>query len=259
MRDFTTSKNGGIIIAWAVLVFALTLVGVHLLIVGGLNLDEPPRSMAMLLLFIVCIFLTAYAPTLAALLVVARAGGVGALLRQVLTWRVGVAWYAFVLVGPVVLIALADLIYVLAGGAPPGVWVAFPSDLAFAGPLIAGSLGEELGWRGFAQPRLQTRYGALWASIIIGVTWGTWHLWPAILPGGLSDLTLYDLAQTYIRLISTAVIYAWIYNSTSGSLSLVMVAHAGHNIATELVRIPAGVHKPFLFSLHYSTWQLRWR
>ena len=56
--------------------------------------------------------------------------------------------------------------------------------------------------------------------------------------GGISGLTLSDLAQTYICLISTAIIYAWIYNSTKGSLLLVMVAHAGHNIGTEL--IPAG-------------------
>ena len=58
------------------------------------------------------------------------------------------------------------------------------------------------------------------------------------MPVGISGLTLSDLAQTYIRLISTAIIYAWIYNSTNGSLLLVMVAHAGHNIGTEL--IPAG-------------------
>ena len=42
-----------------------------------------------------------------------------------------------------------------------------------------------------------------------------------------------------MRLISTAVIYAWLYNSTNGGLMLVMVAHVGHNIATEMVRVPA--------------------
>ena len=239
MRDFAARDDGGGVITWAVLVFALTFVGALLLIVGGLNLDQPPRAASMLPLFIACIFLTAYAPTLAALLVAARSGGVGTLLRQVATWRVGLGWYAFVLVGPIVMFVVADLIYALSGGAQPAAWVVLPSSLAFVGPLIAGSLGEELGWRGFAQPRLQTRYDALRASVIIGVIWGTWHLWPAMLPGGLADLTVSDLAQTYIRLISTAIIYAWIYNSTNGSLFLVMVAHAGHNIATYLVPIPA--------------------
>jgi len=239
LRDFATRDDGGRVIIWAVLVFALTFAGALLLTVGGLNLDQPPRAASMLPLFIACIFLTAYAPTLAALLVAVRSGGVGTLLRQVATWRVGLGWYGVVLVGPIVLFVVTDLIYAVSGGVQPAAWVAIPSSLAFVGPLVAGSLGEEPGWRGFAQPRLQTRYSALRASIIVGIIWGTWHLWPAMLPGGLADLTIPDLAQTYIRLISTAIIYAWIYNSTNGSLFLVMVAHAGHNLATELVPIPA--------------------
>lgn len=64
-----------------------------------------------------------------------------------------------------------------------------------------------------------------------------------MIPGGPADLSLPDVAQTYIRLISTAVIYAWIYNSTNGSLFLVMLAHVAHNIATDLIQIPAsGTH-----------------
>ncbi len=137
-----------------------------------------------------------------------------------------------------VLILFADVIYIVVGGTPPQPWLVFPSDFAFLGPLLAGSLGEELGWRGFALPRLQSRYGVLWASILIGVIWSTWHLWPVITPGGFAHLTLFDIAQTYIRLIATAIIYGWLYNSTQGRLFLVMIAHAGHNIAVELIQIP---------------------
>ena len=238
---------------WVVLLFALTLAGALAFVVVGLNPDNPPRSSAMLLLVPAGIVLTAYAPSLAALLVAARAGGALVLLRQVGRWRVGVAWYALVLIGPFVLVLSADLIYVLSGGAPPETWLVFPSSLAFVGPLVAGSLGEELGWRGFAQPHLRSRYNGLWASIIVGVIWGTWHLWPAITSGGFSDLAPSDLMQTYVRLISTAVIYAWLYNSTNGGLFLVMVAHAGHNIATDLVRVPTeGAHAvPVIVALLY--------
>ncbi len=225
--------------AWVALLFALTFIGALPLVVGGMDLNNLPGSSPRLPLATAGIILTAYAPSLAALLVASRSGGVRALLRQVKTWRVGVYWYALVLAGPFVLILSADLIYVAFGGAPPRSWLIFPTSLAFIGPLVAGSLGEELGWRGFAQPRLQPRYGALGASIVIGIIWGTWHLWPAITVAGFSDLTTPDLVQTYIRLISTAIIYAWIYNSTNGSLFLVMVAHAGHNLATELVGTPA--------------------
>lgn len=231
--------HGGNVIAWVLLLFGLTVVGALPLIVGGLNPDNLPQSSPLLPLVFAGIVLTAYAPSLAALLVAAKAGAGRALLRQVGTWRVGMAWYGLALMGPIVLILLADMIYIVWGGVPPKQWLVFPSDSAFIGPLLAGSLGEELGWRGFALPRLQNRYGALWASIIIGIIWSTWHLWPVITPGGFSHLTPSNLAQTYIRLISTAIIYGWIYNSTNGSLFLVMVAHAGHNIATELIQLPA--------------------
>jgi membrane protease YdiL (CAAX protease family) len=244
MRDSPTSRenvgNGRSVVAWVALLFVLTFVGTLPLIVGGLNVDNLPQSSPLLPLVFAGIVLTAYAPSLAALLVAGllpRAGGGRALLSQIRTWRVRAAWYLLVLIGPMVLILIADVIYIVLGGTPPKQWLVFPSEFAFLGPLLAGSLGEELGWRGFALPRLQHRYGALWASIMIGVIWSTWHLWPIITPGGFAHLTPSGLAQTYIRLISTAIIYAWLYNSTNGSLFLVMVAHAGHNIAIDLIQI----------------------
>jgi membrane protease YdiL (CAAX protease family) len=80
---------------------------------------------------------------------------------------------------------------------------------------------------------LQKRYGALKASILIGLVWGTFHLW--ILPI-CHCMSLTDVIVTqYLRLIATAVIYAWIYNSTKGSLFLVMVAHAAHNVTVDLM------------------------
>ena len=86
--------------------------------------------------------------------------------RQMRTWRVGMAWYVLVLVGPVILILLADVINIALGSSPPAHWFAFPARSG-VGPgsvfwIIFGSLfAEELGWRGFGQPRLQLRYGAL--------------------------------------------------------------------------------------------------
>jgi membrane protease YdiL (CAAX protease family) len=86
---------------------------------------------------------------------------------------------------------------------------------------------------------LQQRFGALWAAIVIGILWSTWHLWPLLAPGGANLFLPSDVVQTYVRLIGTAVIYAWIYNSTGGSLLAVMVAHAGHNLGTSLIPDPS--------------------
>lgn len=142
------------------------------------------------------------------------------------------------LIGPVLLLLLAKAINVTRLGTLPGAWMVLPS---FSGPgglpfVIFGSLfAEEPGWRGFAQPRLQARYGGLATSVFIGLLWSTWHLWYAILPGGLANVTRADTLATYIRLTSTAVIYAWMYNSTKGSLFIVMIAHLGHNLAASLI------------------------
>jgi hypothetical protein len=89
---------------------------------------------------------------------------------------------------------------------------------------------------------------ALTASILIGFIWGTVHLW--IIPICPHCLSLTDVIVTqYLRLIATAVIYGWIYNSTKGSLFLVMLAHTRHNIWTNLMPNVGG--RPVIVALSY--------
>jgi len=143
--------------------------------------------------------------------------------------------------GPAVLFLLDEAVNLVLGGSPPQRWIVlppfagfFPGSLFFSVMgVLAGTIGEEFGWRGLAQPRLQERYGALKASILIGLVWGTFQF------GFCRFVTAWSLTDVivtqYLRLIATAVIYAWIYNSTKGSLFLVMVAHAAHNITVDLM------------------------
>jgi membrane protease YdiL (CAAX protease family) len=237
--------NSGQFVVWILLLFSLTVIGALPLMLQNLNLNSVTASTPHLPLVMTGMLATACAPTLAALLVAAfypRAGGVRSVSSQVRTWRVGLVWYAIALIGPIILLLAAEAFSAVRRGAPPSHWVILPS---FSGPgglyfVIFGSLfAEEPGWRGFAQPRLQTRYGALAASVIIGLLWSTWHLWYVILPGGFSNVTGTDAVATYIRLISTAIVYAWMYNSTNGSLFIAMLAHLGHNLAASLIPIPA--------------------
>jgi membrane protease YdiL (CAAX protease family) len=240
------------VVAWALLVFALLFFGLAPLYVLHLNLAKlAANSSGAPPIALVGILFTAYTPTIAALLIAWRwpgAGGVRRLLKQMTRWRVHVGWYLLALLGPIPLLLLADLIYVMFGGAAPHQWIAMPSGtaeggmsaLAFTvGAVIAGAIGEELGWRGFGQSRLQAGIGALKAAVIIGLLWSTWHLWPVAVPGGLSLFDWTDFPQTYLRLTSTAVLYAWIYNSTRGSLLIVLVAHGAFNLDSSIVQSPA--------------------
>jgi membrane protease YdiL (CAAX protease family) len=227
-----TFRVGRSIAGWVIAVFGLTGLAVIWLTLAGVNPDTG---------FSPAIILIAYSPTLAAILVawlLPGAGGLRALFRQMAVWRVHIGWYALALLGPWILVLAAIWLYALFGGAAPVQWLAIPAsgDIGgMIGPLIAGSLGEELGWRGFAQRLLQKRYSLLWASVAVGLLWATWHSWPMLAPGGAAHANTLDIMQTYVRLAATAVIYGWIYARTGGSVLLVMLAHAGHNIAIDAV------------------------
>ncbi|WP_165422824.1 CPBP family intramembrane glutamic endopeptidase [Ktedonosporobacter rubrisoli] len=221
------SAIGPCLLAWAGAFLGLSALGLLIfLLTDGKDFSSP------------AIILIGFTPSLAALAIASLwfgVRGIRSLLRPIGKWKVGWQWYALVLLGPLVLMFLAHIISSPLGIAQPQPWVVIPALGSTLGPLIAGSLGEEIGWRGFAQPLLQKRYSMFWASIIIGILWSTWHLWPILAPNGPVHITPPDVVQTYVRLISTAVIYGWIYNKTGGSLLLVMLAHAGHNIADDIL------------------------
>src|SRR2546423_7309637 len=232
---------------WLVALFAITGLGALPLFFYRIDLSKLTFSTPIPALVGIGIEITAYAPTLAALLVVALVpggGGIRRLLRPVARWRIGLSWYLLALLGPSALFIVGDAVRLALGLALPPRWLVIPGAAAIAfllGALIAGSFGEEVGWRGLGQPRLQARYGALWAAIAVGAVWSVWHLWPALAPGGLNSTTWSDVVLTFVRLIATSIIYAWIYNGTNGSLLLVMLAHAGHNLAVRFVPVADSV------------------
>jgi uncharacterized protein len=157
-------------------------------------------------------------------------------LRQV---RAGWQWYAFILLGIPALLLLG--IAVLPGalssfqgfprGFVPTYLVTFV--LIFFG---GGPLGEEPGWRGFALPRLQARYGALRGTVLLGALWVFWHL-PDYLtvaqrggPGvNLATLLAVNLPIFFVMVMSMAVIFTWVFNHTRGSLFIAILLHTAIN------------------------------
>lgn len=102
----------------------------------------------------------------------------------------------------------------------------FFSPFFFRDFFLGGGLGEELGWRGFALPRLQKIYPPLTASFTVGLFWGLWHLpdfW-------LSPERQRDSVPLFLlTIVALSVLYTWVYNRTGGSLLLVALLHASGN------------------------------
>ena len=99
--------------------------------------------------------------------------------------------------------------------------------LTFLSTIIIVGLFEEVGWRGFALPRLQRRLDAIWAALILGVLWALWHL-----PELISDPTgQRPPLQFVVWALALSVILSWLYNSTNGSLLIVIICHAAIDTA----------------------------
>jgi membrane protease YdiL (CAAX protease family) len=176
-----------------------------------------------------------YSPLLAALFAIAVWHGRGALaLRTSLfKWRVDIRWYVLVIGFPLLLMLVAHFIVDLKNGEFPPRWPVtdWMAPVGALGSLLAGSIGEEIGWRGFAQPLLQKRAGALGAAVVLGLIWGVWHLNAELTTSQPLAAFLTDAPRSLLRMVATAILYGWLYIRTGGSLPVVMLAHAGHNIA----------------------------
>jgi membrane protease YdiL (CAAX protease family) len=181
--------------------------------------------------------LARWTPGLVAALVVALAGGraaVGDLLRPLRIWRVGLGWYLFVLAYPVTIQFVGRGIDILLGRAAEltsPLIATFGERYAAMVPVVIlfafpGVFAEELGWRGFALPRLQERRNALLSSVVLGIFWGLWHI-PLFV---YFDDALPDLIVQVLTFVPAAVMYTWVYNNTRGSLLLVSLLHLAEQL-----------------------------
>ena len=194
--------------------------------------------------------LTVWAPGLAAIALSRRVSGkpgIGALFRSLTAWRLPVKWYAVALLLEPGTWALARAIDLLSGQTydlePALLAGTFRASAAFMIPVavvftLPNALGEELGWRAFALPRLQARYGALRASVVLGLYWGFWHV-PAWVAWSESGLSAPSLVLMVLNTVPTAILFTWLFNRTGGSLLLVCLYHASiTNTGYFLPRLP---------------------
>jgi uncharacterized protein len=183
------------------------------------------------------VLLGAYSPSIVAVSLTAwreKEKGVRALLRPVVQWNVAKRWYVFA-AGYMVAIKLTiALILRIATGEWPGFgatpWYVIPVAIAFSTPFQAG---EEIGWRGFALPRMARRVGLRWASILLGIIWALWHLPQFFIRG--SDTYGQSFFIFAIQVVAISIALAWLWTKTRRSLLLPMLLHSAVNNSKDIV------------------------
>ncbi len=153
-----------------------------------------------------------------------------------LGWRMYAAAVAIAVVGTACQIALNGL---LGHAFDLGLFlVQLPSVLPL---LVLGPLSEELGWRGYAQDRLQTRWSHQLASLIIGAVWALWHLPLFFMPGTSQHELAMPFIGFFFGILSMSVMFGWLHNHTGGSVWMAIFFHwiytyAGQVVATGITR-----------------------
>jgi membrane protease YdiL (CAAX protease family) len=181
-----------------------------------------------------------FGPAVSAFIVTALTegrAGIRNLMSRIFKWRVEFRYYAFAILAPIGLFALAFL----PDRAVTGTW----SDLRLLGEadympvlgpfgvlglwLLTYGFGEETGWRGFALPHLQRNRSAANATLILAVLWATWHLPAFFFRDTYVDLGAFGFPAFAFTMIFTAMIFTWLYNSTGGSVWIAILFHAVFN------------------------------
>jgi membrane protease YdiL (CAAX protease family) len=165
--------------------------------------------------------------------------GLRHLLSRMGRWKVGALWYAVALFTAPVLI-LAVLLTLTTFVSP-----VFAPSLSIAGlavGLIAGFF-EEIGWTGFALPKMQSKSSALAAGLLLGVLWGGWHF----LAGLLGGQTLPVFLLFAVALVAYRVLMTWVYTQT-GSVLLAQLMHAFYTGSLFVLTYSLPAEKTLLFN-----------
>lgn len=171
-------------------------------------------------------------PITAAFIVTAVTDGRAGLRRwagRLLRWRINWRWYAGTILGVPAALAVTSIPF--SGGdirmPPVTALAAFVPGLIFQ--MITTGLAEEPGWRDFALPRLQPRFGPLRGNLILGPLWGAWHLPLFLTDWAGPDVQAYTVVEFIATTFTFSLIMTWAFNRTGESLPIAMLMHTSVN------------------------------
>lgn len=173
--------------------------------------------------------------------------GVKALFRKVWEYpkNKSKVWYLPILFLKPVIMVLSYAVMRLAGLPLPDPqipWLMAPIFFLF---FFIAAIGEELGWMGYAFDPMQDRWGALKASLILGLAWGLFHLIPDIQNGHAANWILWQRLGT----VATRVLIVWLYNNTGKSVLAAILFHAMSNVSWVLFPNYGSHYNPFITSM----------
>lgn len=169
--------------------------------------------------------------------------------RIIDTSRITKVWLGIVILLPLALQLMAGVLDRITGGVGPTWGDAVPDFLANPGGQLLTlwvislvPFFEELGWRGYAQDRLQETFSPLTASAILGGVWSLWHV-PAFFTPGTYHAALGPWSLEFwlfcIGVVALSIVVSWIYLNTGRSILIMVVFHASVNLAGEMIRLSA--------------------
>jgi CAAX protease family protein len=233
MKTITAFIKRHPVLTFYALAFALSWGGILIVVGGPGGYPGTTKQVAQLFLFVMLAWLAG--PSVASLLVtglVDGRAGLRELLSRLLKWRVGARWYAVALLtAPLVYLVMSFALSLTSREFLPNILTTNDTAalllMGLAYGLLGGGFCEELGWTGFAVPRLRQRHGVLTTGLIVGVLWGAYHFsviyWSSSPSEALPLVIL--LAQLFAWLPAYRVLMVWIYDR-SGSLLVAMLMHA---------------------------------
>ena len=191
-------------------------------------------------------WLAGFGPTLVALALTAFHNGWEGIRRLLqLRWTVKPIWYLVSLLGtPFVMLVAVGLHMALGGKRPaymdPNHVVTSLEQwplviVVFLYVFIFTALGEEIGWRAYALPRLQARFSPFLSSLILGFVWAFWHLPLFWMAGNFHEQL--PLSWFVLQVIGSTFLYTWFFYRTNGSLLIALLFHTSSNAAVGLLPI----------------------